>query len=202
MFSNNPSDTEEPEFAHLRQALAEAIRIAEPFKRRLYALGVITSALAPRGIIPILVGGCAVEFYTFGGYATQDIDVVVSGRDEFDSVLRSLGFSKDTGQRHWYSEELDLAIEAPDNVLAGSRERVVTLEIDSFIVYIIGLEDLILDRLRAFVFWRSPSDGEWASRMIALHETEIDWDYLTAQAARENLGDALERVRRGIPEDA
>lgn len=202
MCSNDRSNPKEPEFAHLREALAKATRIAEPFKRRLYVLGVITSALAPRGIVPIIVGGCAVEFYTLGSYATQDVDVVVSGRNEFDSVLRSLGFSKGSGQRHWYSEELDLAIEAPDDILAGSRERVITLEIESFAVHIIGLEDLILDRLRAYVFWRSLSDGEWAGRMIALHDSEIDWTYLTSQAARENLTDALERVRHGIPEDA
>jgi len=56
--------------------------------------------LAPRGIIPILVGGCAVEFYTLGSYATQDIDVVIPERREFDLALRALGFSKEKGQRH------------------------------------------------------------------------------------------------------
>lgn len=186
------------ELGRFREYLAKAASIAEPFKRRLYVLGVITGALARRNIVPILVGGCAVEFYTLGSYATQDIDVVVSGRDEFDSALRSLGFSKGAGQRHWYSEELDLAIEAPDSVLAGSRERIVTVEVNDFKIHVIGLEDLILDRLRAFVFWKSSADGEWASRIIALHESEIDWDYLESQATREGLADALETVRRGI----
>ncbi|MEW6106683.1 MAG: UbiD family decarboxylase, partial [Bacillota bacterium] len=150
-----------PEIARLREHLQKAADIAEPFKRRMYALGVISAALAPRGIVPILVGGCAVEFYTLGSYATQDVDVVVSGRDEFDEVLRSLRFSKGTGQRHWYSEELDLAIEAPASVLAGSLERVVAVEVEGFTVHIIGLEDLLMDRLRAFVYWQSAADGEW-----------------------------------------
>jgi len=186
-----------PEIARLREHLQKAADIAEPFKRRMYALGVISAALAPRGIVPILVGGCAVEFYTLGSYATQDVDVVVSGRDEFDEVLRSLGFSKGAGQRHWYSEGLDLAIEAPDSVLAGSLERVVAVEVEGFTVHIIGLEDLLMDRLRAFVHWRSAADGEWAARIIALHASGIDWPYLEDQAAREGLTDALETVRRG-----
>lgn len=186
-----------PEIARLREHLQKAADIAEPFKRRMYALGVISAALAPRGIVPILVGGCAVEFYTLGSYATQDVDVVVSGRDEFDEVLRSLRFSKGTGQRHWYSEELDLAIEAPASVLAGSLERVVAVEVEGFTVHIIGLEDLLMDRLRAFVYWQSAADGEWAARIIALHASEIDWPYLEDQAAREGLTDALETVRRG-----
>ncbi len=182
----------------MREALAEAAKIEEPFKRRLYVLGVITRALEPARIVPILVGGCAVEFYTLGSYATQDVDVVVSGRDEFDSVLRSLGFSRGTGERHWYSEALDVAIEAPDNVLAGSQDRVVVVDVNGFDVHVIGLEDLIIDRLKAFSFWKSAADGEWAGRLIALHEPAIDWDYLRGQTEREGLANALETVRRGV----
>lgn len=201
MCSNNLDKSEDltiedAELLPYRKALAGARDIAEPFKRRLYILGVITAALASKDITPVLVGGCAVEFYTFGGYATQDIDVVVAGRHEFDLVLRGLGFSRGAGQRHWYSEELDIAIEAPDNVLAGSREKVIVVEVDGFHVNIIGLEDLILDRLRALAFWQSSSDGEWAGRIIALHEPEIDWEYLRSQAAHEGLIDALEDARR------
>ncbi len=191
-------DADPDRFREFRESIARAASIAEPFKRRLYVLGVITRALEPAGVVPILVGGCAVEFYTLGGYATQDIDVVVSGRDEFGSVLRSLGFSRGAGQRHWYSERLDVAIEAPDSVLAGSRERVAVVEVDGYDVHVMGLEDIILDRLRAFAFWKSSADGEWAGRMIALHRSEIEWAYLKKQAELEGLADALETVRRGV----
>lgn len=182
----------------LREAIARAAGIGEPFKRRLYVLAVITRALEPRGVVPVLVGGCAVEFYTLGGYATQDIDVVVSGRDEFDEVVRDLGFCRGPGRRHWYSEELDVAIEAPDTVLAGSLERVAVVEVDGFDLHVIGLEDLILDRLRAFAHWKSSADEEWAGRLIALHESEIDWGYLKGQAQLEGLADALETAKRGV----
>ena len=39
---------------------------ADARKRRLVAVGILTEALAPHGIEPILVGGGALEFYTPG----------------------------------------------------------------------------------------------------------------------------------------
>jgi hypothetical protein len=180
-----------------RRRLAQAAGIADPFRRRMYVLGIVTSALVADGVVPpILVGGGAVDFYTLGGYATQDIDVVIAARDKLDAVLKELGFSKERGQRHWYSKHLDVAIEAPDDTLAGSLERVAVVEVDDLQVQIIGVEDLIMDRLRGYVHWQSISDGEWAGRLIALHEASIDWEYLNYQAEKEGLLEALESVSR------
>ena len=55
-------------------------------------------------------------------------------------------------------------------------------------------EDLIMDRLRGYVHWQSMSDGEWAGRLIALHEASIDWEYLNCQAEKEGLLEALESL--------
>ncbi len=186
------SNTNEP-----KTLLARAHEIPEPFKRRLYVLGVITSKLAdePSGVLPILVGGGAVEFYSLGGYTTYDIDVVVGNRDRFGAVLTELGFSKCRGERHWYHVELNIAIEAPDSVLAGSMERVALVEVEGLQVHVIGIEDLIMDRLRACVYWRSESDCEWASRMMAIHQDSIDWNYLEKQANEEGLNDTLLSLR-------
>lgn len=40
---------------------------SDRLRRRLIALGALTARLAPLGIEPILVGGCALELYTDGG---------------------------------------------------------------------------------------------------------------------------------------
>lgn len=87
-----------------------------------------------------------------------------------------------------------MAIEVPDSVLAGSTERVVRVQVGDVEVHVIGLEDLVMDRLRAFVYWRSSADGEWAARLMALHEGEIDWGYLRGKAAEEGLGNALDQI--------
>ena len=68
----------EIDFEVLRQKLRQGAAIAEPLKRRLWVLGIITEALKAEGIRPILIGDCGLEYYTFGGHATGDIDVAVS----------------------------------------------------------------------------------------------------------------------------
>ena len=49
--------------------------------------------------------------------------------------------------------DLDVAIEIPDDVLAGSEEKITQVEIEGLNVYIIGVEDLIIDRGNAYVHW-------------------------------------------------
>jgi len=155
---------------------------------------VLTEALEPEGIRPILVGGVALEFYTLGGYATKDIDLVASSRKKLKTVLEKLGFTRRMGERHWYSTELDVAIEIPDEILAGSPEKLTVLEIDGKNVYIIGIEDLIIDRLSAAKFWQSPSDFEWAVKIIALHAEDIDFDYLKKAAKEHDVEDILKET--------
>lgn len=63
--------------------------------------------------------------------------------------------------------------------------------------YVIGVEDLILDRLRACVHWHSESDCEWAQRLLAIHHREIDWKYLSQTAEAENLKERLDALDPG-----
>ena len=65
-------------------------------------------------------------------------ECVVGNRDRFGVVLIGLGFSTCPGERHWYHEGLNIAIEAPDSTLAGSMERVATVE--GLQAHIIGIE--------------------------------------------------------------
>ena len=177
----------------MSQELFERIKaVPAGWQRRLHFMGIMTEALAEEGIRPIVVGGNAVEFYTLGGYATGDIDLVVSDRSVVDRFLASAGFEREG--RHWYSEELDLAVEIPGSTLAGDPERVTEVEIDGRSVYVIGIEDLIVDRLNALVHWKSERDGEWAEEMLVLHLREIDLSYLKDRAAAEGAGESLARM--------
>lgn len=58
----------------------------------------------------------------------------------------------------------------------------------------IGIEDLILDRLQACVHWRSEADCEWARRLMAAHRNDIDWVYLSQAAEKEGLKDRLDAL--------
>lgn len=169
-------------------------KITAPFERRLYFVGILTRLLSQENIRPILVGGNAVEFYTLGGYATGDVDIVVSDHDAFNKALRSLGF-KMTG-RHWFSKELDLAVESPASRLAGDFDRLTEVTIKGLKAYVIGIEDIIIDRLNAFVHWKSLDDARWAKEMIVLKREDIDWKYLEGHAKKEGTLSALKKIKK------
>lgn len=171
----------------------------DPLTKRLLFMALLTEALKPQGHKPVVVGGNAVEFYTAGGYATADIDVVVPS-EPVDAVLKKWGFKKEG--RFWLSEELDIIIEAPLSFLDPEQlKRVCEVEIDSFKVYVLGLEDLIVDRLNAYVHWSPLDDGRWAKELIALHLKEIDWAYLKKRAKEEDIEEALLKFKKELGVD-
>ncbi|MGQ9532278.1 MAG: UbiD family decarboxylase [Desulfotomaculales bacterium] len=158
-------------------------------RRKLRFVGLLSRLLEAEGVLPILVGGTALEFYTFGEYSTADVDLVLSGREKAARVLEMLGFRREG--RHWYSADLDIAVEIPDNVLAGALEKTVTVSVEGEKVRVIGPEDLIVDRLAAAKFWKTRTDLEWAATVLLLHQDRIDPEYLERAAAREGVSDFL-----------
>ena len=160
----------------------------DPRRRRLVALGLLTRQLSAHGIEPILVGGGALEFYTAGGYATKDMDLALPAAPEVDDAFAALGFEKEG--RYWYQADLDLLFEAPAPAgLPGEDAPRTEVEIDGLRVVIIGIEDLLIDRLRAWVHWHSDEDGRWTRRLALLYPDRIDWRYVRERTA-------------GIPEEA
>ena len=128
-----------------------------------------------------------------------DVDLVSARRTEIGNLLESWGFER-TG-RHWHHEELDVAIEIPDDVLAGSEDKVIQVEIEDLTVYIIGVEDLIMDRLGAYYHWRSTDDGNWARELMVLYRQDIDWAYLKTRAQSAGTLEALIALRNQAEED-
>lgn len=180
-----------------RVNLRKVKETADPLTKRLLFMGLLTKALSSEKVIPIIVGGNAVEFYTAGGYATQDIDIVAPS-EPIDKVLRSWGFAKEG--RHWISEELGIVIEAPAYSLDHEEqyEKLYEVEIEDLFVYILGIEDLIIDRLNAYVHWKSLDDKTWARELMVLHEEEIDWDYLRKRAKEEKVDIALAELKKEL----
>lgn len=172
---------------------------AEPdrLRRRLIALGALTARLAPQSIEPILVGGCALELYTDGGYGTADVDLALPAGEEVDEAFADLGFEK--RGRFWVRPELGLFFEAPAPAgLPGETAPRTELDIDGLRVVVLGVEDLLIDRLRAWVHWKSDEDGRWASRLAALYSRELDWEYLRTRAADSVERSALEAIEREV----
>lgn len=146
------------------------------FERMVHAAAIITELLEQQNIQPIIVGGLSVEIYTLNGYTTNDIDFVLDGYDKAKEILFSLGFEK-VG-KDWIHPEIGISIEIPDNYLAGDYEKVTTVPIGNRKVNVIGIEDIILDRLRAAVHWKSAQDREWGYRLFLMYYEDIDLDYI------------------------
>lgn len=175
-------------------------RIKEPFKRRLYFVGILTKYLKKDKIRPIIVGGNALEFYTMGFYSTNDIDIVSEGYEKIGKLLESWGFKKEG--RHWYSEEFEIAIEIPSSFLEEeSKKYIIEVEMENLKVYIIGIEDLIVDRLNAYKWWNSISDKEWAKRLIKVKKNEIDFDYLKKRCKNTETMDVLNEINKEIEDE-
>ncbi|MEW5902439.1 MAG: hypothetical protein AB1715_13320, partial [Acidobacteriota bacterium] len=113
---------------------------------------------------------------------TSDIDLAYSDREALDEVLKNLGFVKKG--RYWVQNELDIAVEVPAASLAGEEAPLETVELEGGLhCLILGVEDLLIDRLNACKHWQSEVDCEMAEILIARYRQDMDWPYLERKAA-------------------
>lgn len=142
--------------------------------------------------IPVLVGGSAVELYTGGAYTTGDMDFVGIVPSEVAKKLEKSGFEKKG--RHWIHEEGKIFIEFPGSVLAVGTEA-IELIFGSNSIIIISPEDIIVDRLSAWIFWRSSVDGVNAFLLYRAQFEAVDHDRLGECARIAEVTAALNAVK-------
>lgn len=129
-----------------------------PLKKQLLTVALISRLLEEEGKdTPIVIGGCALSYYSREVYFTADIDLAYADREALDSILKTIGFIKEG--RYWVNEDLKLAIEALASLLIGEDSPLEIVELDEGLkCRIIGVEDLIIDRLNACKHWKSETD--------------------------------------------
>ena len=173
----------------------------EPQKKRLLALALLADRMAEDQIVPILVGGAALEFYTGGGYATSDVDLALPNTSAVDLAFADFGFVK--RGRYWVREDLDLLFEAPAAAgLPGEDAPRTVVSIEGLPIEIIGVEDLVIDRLRAAVHWESNEDARWVVRLARLYADTLDLDYLRKKVAGDPEEQRyLEQLLDGLIQD-
>lgn len=78
------------------QEILEIIKKTEsPLKRQLLMVGLLTRLLEEKGKNPpIIIGGCALSYYSREVYFTADIDLAYADREALDAVLKNIGFEK------------------------------------------------------------------------------------------------------------
>lgn len=176
---------------NLKKELEAASGLKESVERLMTIASIVAEAMRSVGRDPILVGGAAVEFYTQGGYSTADIDMVSEGGKDLVRIMSELGFErfgkdyKDNARR--------IYIEFPGSSLKPS-ERTDTVAVGRRTLRVISIEDLIVDRLNAYKFWRSGIDG--LNALLLLEIGSPDEARLRQRAQQEDVEDALEAVQR------
>ncbi len=165
------------------QILAKIAKTESPLKKQLLMVALITRLLRDAGKPgPVIIGGCALSYYSREVYFTADIDLAYADREALDKVLKDIGFMKEG--RYWVHESLKLAVEAPASNLAGEEAPVEIVELgEGLECTMIGVEDLIIDRLNACKHWESEVDCEMAELLVNRYLADLDEAYLERKAA-------------------
>lgn len=177
-----------------KDIIAKIKATESPLARQLLIVGLVSHLLEEKGkSAPIIIGGCALSYYTREVYFTADIDLAYADRESLDAVLNSLDFHKKG--RYWVSEDLDIAIEVPASQLAGEDSPIEIVELgEGLKCKVLGLEDLIIDRLNACKHGKSEIDCEMAELLVHRYKDELDWRYLEKKASLPE-NDTLREMR-------
>ncbi|WP_114571708.1 DUF6036 family nucleotidyltransferase [Exiguobacterium flavidum] len=185
------------------RAEIEALDPDDQYNTMIQTAAIITRLLEPFNIKPIVVGGLSVEIYTQNAYSTRDIDFVSEGYDTISEILLQLGFQKEG--RHFFHEAIEVALEIPSSFLEGDYEKVTKVVLDDSTdqyVYLISIEDIIIDRLRAAVHWMSAEDAKWGFELLLMHFSDVDKHYLRSKATTTKelirLEEWLTQIENGL----
>ena len=181
-----------------KEEIIELIKKTEsPLKRQLLLVALISYLLRLKGKeIPVVIGGLALSYYTREVYFTSDIDLAYSDRESLDEVLKEIDFKKKG--KYWVNEGFMAAIEVPVNVPGDEEAPTETVELGPDLhCKIIGIEDLILDRIKAYKNLNSEVDGEMSQLLIMRYFDEVDWEYIELKAAHPeiNVGENLRELK-------
>ncbi len=165
------------------QELLKIIEKTEsPLKKQLLLVGLLIKLL--KGMnkeAPVIIGDCALSYYSREVYFTSDIDLAYADREALDTALKSIGFEKKG--RYWVNEGLKVIIEALASTLPGEDSPLEVVELgEGLQCFIIGIEDLVIDRLNAYKHWKSEIDGEMVELLIRRYKNDLDWSYLEKKA--------------------
>ncbi len=170
--------------------LGEALLLPEGPKRTA-AVAAWIQGLYPSAP-PILVGGAAVELYTGGAYTTGDLDFVGGVPAAVSRALEDSGFRREG--RHWIHGKEEIFVEFPGSHI-GPDERTAILDVDGTPVLTLSPEDMIVDRLAAWQFWRSTTDGASAFLIWKAQEERLDLNRLESLAEGRKVEKGYEKLR-------
>ncbi|MFQ6095407.1 MAG: DUF6036 family nucleotidyltransferase [Candidatus Bathyarchaeia archaeon] len=164
-------------------------------KKKMLFIGYLFNKLSKKDVKAYVVGGEAVEIYTAGQFTTGDIDITVTDREKTVKLLVEMGFTQ-TG-RIWLNENVGLAIDIV-STFPSRTEKARIIEVGDFKVNVVGVEDLVIDRLTAAKYWRSNPklDIEQAAVLLTAFKNSVDLEYIRKRAVEEKVDDYLQEIEK------
>ncbi len=143
---------------------------------------------------PIIVGGSALEYYSGVQYPTGTIEFYLEddGLDKLIKILRKKKFYK--RGKYYYSLDKKIAVEPHSGHFDGDKKYLNKMKYCDREVLLIGIEDLIVDRLRIFNKKEYPEEYDWAHRLFKSYQSFIDIEYLKKKLKQEGVFSYLEKL--------
>lgn len=135
---------------------------------------IVAEHLQQQDIDVVLVGGLAVEIYTHNLYLTKDIDMVNTNYRQpqtLHKAMAELGFNKQG--RVYVNTTTDITVEFPPGPLSVGDEliRMTTVVPTAHgSIPILRVEDVIKDRLAAFIHWGDRQSLVQATAILLTHQ--------------------------------
>jgi len=161
----------------------------DPLAKRIAFAAILTAELESKGFSPVMAGDYAIELYTHGENQADSVELIAPVGFVEETLLR-LDFSKagDT----WVNEEVNIKVRLlGEDLQEHQLQRVNQVDVNGHPVYLLGLEDVIIDKLKSYVKGGEQNAIISVRDLIELHLNEIDWDYLREQASEEAVIDPL-----------
>lgn len=173
---------------------------AEPYQRirSFAALLARESTLGSEGLT--VVGGSALEIYTTGDYASDDVDLLVENRERVERVLRVWGFRKKG--MYWRHPNFPGVVQIVGRIDSGSRERNQIVSTDYGPLRLASIEDIIWKRVVEARSWNRPEALDEAMLAVQRYAARIDWAYVERKGRENGVLDLVRDLRRGRDSDA
>lgn len=130
---------------------------------------IVAGRLQQHGIDVVLVGGLAVEIYSENLYLTKDIDMVNTNYKkpaQLHKAMAEIGFYKKG--RVYINATTEITVEFPPGPLSVGDDfitKTTVTEVARGSIPILRVEDVVKDRLAAFMHWK---DGQSLVQAMAI----------------------------------
>ncbi|MDD3625685.1 MAG: hypothetical protein PHV06_00055 [bacterium] len=166
--------------------------IGDIFQKRFYFNVFITELFPEKP--PIIVGGSALEYYSGVQYPTGDIDIFIE-EEAVPELIRHLRKNKFYKRgKYYYSIDKKIPVEIHTGTFNGDKKHLSKIVFGKKEIYLIGIEDLIIDRIDVFDKKEYPEEFDWALRLYRSYLELLDIQYLKKKLTKDGLLPYFEKL--------